>query len=100
MRRIADGVEALVAGQQEIIAGIDEVVEEQRLLGFGVEVLRRKIEEGMGKKSKGKEKETEKGKGKEKGVVTERITEETVMEGDGEETDGDGEDEAGSAPVS
>ena len=54
MRRIADGVEALVAGQQEIIAGINEVVEEQRSLGFGVEVLRRKIEEGMGEKSKGK----------------------------------------------
>ena len=51
MRRIADGVEALVAGQQEIIAGIDGVVEEQRSLGFGVEVLRRKIEEGMGEKS-------------------------------------------------
>ena len=30
----------------------------------------------------------------------ERITEEMVMEGDGEETDRDGEDEAGSAPVS
>ena len=94
MRRIADGVEALVAGQQEIIVGIDEVVEEQRLLGFGVEVLWRKIEEGMGEKSKGKEKETEKGKGKEKGVETERIMEETVMEGDGEEMDRDGEDEA------
>ena len=56
MRRIADGVEALVAGQQEIIVGIDRVVEEQRSLGFGVEVLWRKIEEGMGEKSKGKEK--------------------------------------------
>ena len=100
MRRIADGVEALVAGQQEIIAGIDRVVEEQRSLGIEVEVLRRKIEEGMGEKSKGKEKETEKGKGKEKGVETERITEEMMMEGDGEEMDGDGEDEAGSAPVS
>ena len=100
MRRIADEVEALVAGQQEIIAGIDRVVEEQRLLGFGVEVLWRKIEEGMGEKSKGKEKKTEKGKGKEKGVETERITEETMMERDGEETDGDGEDEAGSAPIS
>ena len=84
MRRIVDGVEALVAGQQEIITGIDEVVEEQRSLGFGVEVLQRKIEEGMGEKSKGKEKEMEKGKGKEKGVETERITEEMVMEGDGE----------------
>ena len=30
MRRIADGVEALMAGQQEIIVGIDRVVEEQR----------------------------------------------------------------------
>ena len=49
----------------------------------------RKIEEGMGEKSKGKEKETEKGKGKEKGVETERITEEMVMEGDDEEMDGD-----------
>ena len=96
MRRIVDGVEALVAGQQEIIAGIDGVVDEQRSLGFGVEVLQRKIEEGMGEKSKGKEKEMEKGKG----VEMERITEETIMEGDGEETDGDGEDEAGSAPVS
>ena len=73
MRRIADGVEALVAGQQEIIAGINGVVEEQRSLGFGVEVLRRKIEEGMGEKSKGK--------GKEKGVEVEKITEETMMEG-------------------
>ena len=58
MRRIADGVEVLVVGQQEIIVGIDRVVEEQRSLGFGVEVLRRKIEEGMVEKSKGKEKET------------------------------------------
>ena len=91
MRRIADGVEALVAGQQEMIAGIDGVVEEQRLLGFGVEVLWRKIEEGMGEKSKGK--------GKEKGVEMERITEEMVMEGD-DEMDRDGEDEARSAPVS
>ena len=66
MRRIVDGVEALVAGQQEIIAGIDRVVEEQRSLGFGVEVLQRKIEEGMVEKSKGKEKEMEKGKEKEK----------------------------------
>ena len=55
MRRIADGVEVLVAGQQEMIAGIDGVVEEQRSLGFGVEVLWRKIEEGMGEKNKGKE---------------------------------------------
>ena len=70
------------------------------MLGFGVEVLWRKIEEEMGEESKGKEKETEKGKGKEKGVEMERIMEETVMEGDGEETDGDGEDEAGSAPIS
>ena len=91
MRRIVDRVEVLVAGQQEMIAGIDGVVEEQRSLGFGVEVLRRKIEEGMGEKNKGK--------GKEKGVETERITEEMVMEGD-DETDGDGEDEAGSAPIS
>ena len=91
MRRIADRVEVLVAGQQEIIAGIDGVVEEQRLLGFGVEVLWRKIEEGMGEKSKGK--------GKEKGVEMEKITEETMMEGDGEETNRDGEDEAGSAPI-
>ena len=91
VRRIADRVEALVAGQQEKIAGIDGVVEEQRSLGFGVEVLWRKIEEGMGEKNKGK--------GKEKGVEMERITEETVMEGD-DEMDGDGEDEAGSAPVS
>ena len=66
MRRIADRVEALVAGQQEIIAGIDRVLEEQRSLGFGVEVLQRKIEEGMVEKSKGKDKETEKGKEKEK----------------------------------
>ena len=92
MKRIVDGVEALVAGQQEIIAGIDRVVEEQRSLGFGVEVLWRKIEEGMGEKRKGK--------GKEKGVEMEKITEEAIMEGDGEETDREGEDEAGSAPIS
>ena len=52
----------------------------------------RKIEEGMGEKSKGK--------GKEKGVEMEKITEEVMMEGDGEEMDGDGEDEARSAPIS
>ena len=75
-------------------------MEEQRLLGFGVEVLWRKIEEGMVEKSKGKDKETEKGKEKEKEVETEKITEETMIEGDGDETDGDREDEAGSAPVS
>ena len=100
MRRIADGVEALVAGQQEIIVGINGVVEEQRSLGFGVEVLQRKIEEGKVEKSKGKEKETEKGKEKEKEVEMEKIMEETMMEGDGDETDGDREDEARSAPVS
>ena len=66
MRRIADRVEVLVAGQQEIIVGINRVVEEQRLLGFGVEVLWRKIEEGMVEMSKGKENETEKGKEKRK----------------------------------
>ena len=99
MRRIADGVEVLVAGQQEIIAGIDGVVEEQRLLGFGVEVLQRKIEQGMVEKSKGKDKETEKGKEKQKEVEMEKIMEETMMEGDGDEMDGDRE-EARSAPVS
>ena len=78
--------------------GINRVVEEQRSLGFGVEVLWRKIEEGMVEKSKGKEKETE--KGKEKEVEMEKITEKTMMEGDGEETDGDGEEEARSAPIS
>ena len=72
MRRITDGVEALVAGQQEIIAGIDRVVEEQRPLGFGVEVLQRKIEEGMVEKNKGKDKEMEKGKEKEKEVEMEK----------------------------
>ena len=100
MRRIADGVELLVAGQQEIIPGIDGVVEEQRLLGFGVEVLWRKIEEGMVEKSKGKDKEMEKGKEKEKEVEAEKITEETMMEGDGDETERYGENEAGSAPIS
>ena len=100
MRRIADGVEALMAGQQEIIVGIDRVVEEQRLLGFGVEILQRKIEEGMVEKSKGKEKEMEKGKEKEKEVDMEKTMEETMMEGDGEETDRDREEEAGSAPIS
>ena len=89
-----------MAGQQEIIVGIDGVVEEQRSLGFGMEVLRRKIEEGMVEKSKGKDKEMEKGKEKEKEVETEKITEETMMEGDGDEKDGDGEYEARSAPVS
>ena len=104
MKRIADRVEVLVAGQQEIIAGINRVVEEQRLLGFGVEVLWRKIEEGMAEKSKGKDKdkdkEMEKGKEKEKEVDTEKTTEETMMGEDEEDTDGDGEEEAGSAPIS
>ena len=44
--------------------------------------------------------EKSKGKGKEKGVETEKIMEEMMMEGDGDEMDRDGEDEAGSAPIS
>ena len=91
MQRIADGVEALVAGQQEIIAGIDGMVEEQRLIGFGVEVFRRKIEEGMAEKGKGKDKDKDKDKGKEKEkeMDTEKVMEETVMGEEDGDTDGD-----------
>ena len=100
MRRIVDRVEALVAGQQEVIAGIDRMIDKQRLIGFGVEGLWRKIEEGMEEKGKGKEKEMEKGKGKEMDRDMGKVMEEIVMGEDDGDTDGDREEEAGSAPIS
>ena len=89
MWRIADGVEVLVAGQQELIEGVDGMIDEQKLIGFGLEVFSRK----MGEMKK------EKGKGKEKGVETEKGTQEMRMgENDGER-DGEGDEEARSAPA-
>ena len=45
------------------------------------------------------EKGKEKRKGKEKGVETEKVTEEAMMGEDDWDMDGDGEEEASSAPI-
>ena len=82
LRRIAEALEGMLAGQQELIEAVGEMVEEQRGIRLAMEVRMRREEERERKLEKGKEKEKEKESDEE-------------MEKSDEEKDGEGEKEGG-----
>ena len=57
LKRIAEALEGMLAGQQELIEGVRELVEEQRGIRLGMEVWMRRDEEREGKRENGKGKE-------------------------------------------
>ena len=80
LKRIAEALEGIMAGQQELIEAVGEAMEEQQGIRLAMEVWMRRQEE--------KERRWEKGKGKEK--EKESDAEKTDEEENGEE-DGDGD---------
>ena len=70
LRRIAEALEGMLAGQQQLIEAVGELVEEQQGIRLGMEVWMRRDEERERKwengKGKGKEKESEKESDEEK----------------------------------
>ena len=80
LKRIAEALEGMLAGQQELIEAVRELAEEQRGIRLGMEVWMRRDEE--------RERKQENGKGKEKEKEVESDVE---MDKSDEEKDGDGE---------
>src|ERR1700761_5257535 len=100
LRRIAEALEGMLAGQQEMIDRLGEIAEEQQGIRLGMEVWMRRDEERERKRENGKGKGKEKEKEKESDEEMEKSDEE--KDGDGEENgeeeengkdDGDGGDE-------